>query len=282
MYISNLEIHNFRNFKDAKVKLKDGVNVVLGPNNAGKTNLLKAINLLSNRESLKVSDFNYNNLSDNFNDFLSEAPKIEIVYTIEHVFNCDKIDNAIIKLKNYIVYDDDGNLQPQPDGNYKITGKFKLSYELNEKFLEEYKKDIQNIKDLDEGKHFNEFIEILEKYIEYYSWICYNVNDDPVNNFSETSNIFSIDFIPADRKTNTLLPETRKFVKQRIKEDELSQGNIKTDVSKVLNERLQHIKIDIQEAFKEDQECIGITNGHNILETDFKYEGDAADCFQFI
>ena len=164
MYISNLEIHNFRNFKDAKVKLKDGVNVVLGPNNAGKTNLLKAINLLSNRESLKVSDFNYNNLSDNFNDFLSEAPKIEIVYTIEHVFNCDKIDNAIIKLKNYIVYDDDGNLQPQPDGNYKITGKFKLSYELNEKFLEEYKKDIQNIKDLDEGKHFNEFIEILEKY----------------------------------------------------------------------------------------------------------------------
>ena len=58
MYISNLEIHNFRNFKDAKVKLKDGVNVVLGSNNAGKTNLLKAINLLSNRENLKVSDFN--------------------------------------------------------------------------------------------------------------------------------------------------------------------------------------------------------------------------------
>ena len=282
MYISNLEIHNFRNFKDAKVKLKDGVNVVLGPNNAGKTNLLKAINLLSNRENLKVSDFNYNNLSDNFKDFFNEAPKIEIIYTIEHVFNCDGIDSAIVKLKNFIVYDDDGNLEQQSDGNYKIIGKFKLSYGLNEKFLEEYKKDIQNIKDLDEGKHFNEFIEILEKYIEYYSWICYNANDDPINNFSEISNIFSIDFIPADRKTDTLLPETRKFVKQRIKEDELSQGNIKTDVSKLLNERLQHIKINIQEEFKEDQEHIGITNGHNILETDFKYEGDAADCFQFI
>lgn len=282
MYISNLEIHNFRNFKDAKVKLKDGVNVVLGPNNAGKTNLLKAINLLSNRENLKVSDFNYNNLSDNFQDFFNEAPKIEIIYTIEHVFNCDGIDSAIVKLKNFIVYDDDGNLEQQSDGNYKIIGKFKLSYGLNEKFLEEYKKDIQNIKDLDEGKHFNEFIEILEKYIEYYSWICYNENDDPIKNFSEISNIFSIDFIPADRKTDTLLPETRKFVKQRIKEDELSQGNIKTDVSKLLNERLQHIKINIQEEFKEDQEHIGITNGHNILETDFKYEGDAADCFQFI
>jgi len=282
MYISNLEIHNFRNFKDAKVKLKDGVNVVLGPNNAGKTNLLKAINLLSNRENLKVSDFNYNNLSDNFKDFFNEAPKIEIIYTIEHVFNCDGIDSAIVKLKNFIVYDDDGNLEQQSDGNYKIIGKFKLSYGLNEKFLEEYKKDIQNIKDLDEGKHFNEFIEILEKYIEYYSWICYNENDDPIKNFSEISNIFSIDFIPADRKTDTLLPETRKFVKQRIKEDELSQGNIKTDVSKLLNERLQHIKINIQEEFKEDQEHIGITNGHNILETDFKYEGDAADCFQFI
>lgn len=53
MYISKIGIDNYRNFKPAiivegekggtTVEFVDGTNIIIGHNNAGKTNLLKAI-----------------------------------------------------------------------------------------------------------------------------------------------------------------------------------------------------------------------------------------------
>ena len=41
MYISNIKIKNFRNFKDNDITFNEGVNVIIGHNNAGKSNLLR-------------------------------------------------------------------------------------------------------------------------------------------------------------------------------------------------------------------------------------------------
>jgi predicted ATP-dependent endonuclease of OLD family len=46
MYISKIEIHNFRNFKNSTIELNEGINCIIGHNNAGKTNLLKALSLI--------------------------------------------------------------------------------------------------------------------------------------------------------------------------------------------------------------------------------------------
>ena len=65
MKISQIRINNFRNYNDTTISLKEGINVVIGPNNAGKTNFLKVIAFLNIRPAkLKLSDFNYNNLFD--------------------------------------------------------------------------------------------------------------------------------------------------------------------------------------------------------------------------
>jgi AAA15 family ATPase/GTPase len=55
MYISEIEIQNFRNFpqfkdeqgrtKGTKISFVEGTNIIIGHNNAGKTNLLKALQL---------------------------------------------------------------------------------------------------------------------------------------------------------------------------------------------------------------------------------------------
>ena len=45
MYISRVVIRNFRNFRHLDVKLRDGVTCVIGENNTGKTNFLRAIRL---------------------------------------------------------------------------------------------------------------------------------------------------------------------------------------------------------------------------------------------
>lgn len=46
MYISHIKIKGFRNFKDSDIEFNDGVNILIGHNNAGKTNLLKALQLV--------------------------------------------------------------------------------------------------------------------------------------------------------------------------------------------------------------------------------------------
>ena len=46
MYIKEIKISNFRNFRDASVPFHEGVNVIIGHNNTGKSNLLRAIGLV--------------------------------------------------------------------------------------------------------------------------------------------------------------------------------------------------------------------------------------------
>lgn len=61
MYVSKISMRNFRNFKDCKIELNDGINVIIGPNNSGKTNFLKAISLILDSSQIKrlgVEDFN--------------------------------------------------------------------------------------------------------------------------------------------------------------------------------------------------------------------------------
>lgn len=64
MYISELELTNFRNFKKANFKFKPGLNTLIGENSSGKSNALYAIRLLLD-DSLSInaskfleSDFN--------------------------------------------------------------------------------------------------------------------------------------------------------------------------------------------------------------------------------
>ena len=53
MFISAIKIENFRNFKHQEINFNEGVNVIIGHNNAGKTNLLTALSLVVNPDKNK-------------------------------------------------------------------------------------------------------------------------------------------------------------------------------------------------------------------------------------
>ncbi|MFQ5868353.1 MAG: AAA family ATPase [Candidatus Zixiibacteriota bacterium] len=46
MYIESIEIENFRNIKSERLDFSPKVNILLGPNAGGKTNILEAIHCL--------------------------------------------------------------------------------------------------------------------------------------------------------------------------------------------------------------------------------------------
>lgn len=56
MYISQLSLTDFRSYAQADVRLAPGINVLIGPNGVGKTNIVEAIGYLANLSSHRVSN----------------------------------------------------------------------------------------------------------------------------------------------------------------------------------------------------------------------------------
>lgn len=82
MYIDSIHIEGFRNFKSTKIDFNEGVNVIIGHNNAGKTNLLRALSLILDNKTprkLEIDDFNKN---IQIADLLAQPPKVTITLSI--------------------------------------------------------------------------------------------------------------------------------------------------------------------------------------------------------
>lgn len=85
MYISHITVIGFRNFKYSEIEFNDGINVLIGHNNAGKTNLLKALQLViephCRYRRLNVNDFNREISLENLK---SQSPSVTISITFRH------------------------------------------------------------------------------------------------------------------------------------------------------------------------------------------------------
>ena len=83
MFISKVRIKGFRNFQDTKIEFHEGINVILGHNNAGKSNILHAIRLVLDGQCtrrLGIYDFNrYISLES----LKKSAPTISISVTLK-------------------------------------------------------------------------------------------------------------------------------------------------------------------------------------------------------
>src|SRR3990167_10920080 len=54
--VNNIRLQNFRSYTDASFEFENGVNIVIGPNASGKTNLLEAILVLASGKSFRAKD----------------------------------------------------------------------------------------------------------------------------------------------------------------------------------------------------------------------------------
>lgn len=54
--VSDIHVQHFRSYEDASFEFGEGVNIIVGPNGSGKTNLLEAILVLARGGSYRVSD----------------------------------------------------------------------------------------------------------------------------------------------------------------------------------------------------------------------------------
>jgi len=146
MFISQIKITNFRNFKSTEVFFNPGLNILIGHNNAGKTNLIKALQLIFDRnlkEKPSIDDFCKSEVD------YSLPPSIEIsAFISEHN---DKPDD-----KN-VVYD--WLIQDSPNYRAQLT----YVYELPTKHVEDYLKQIEKCRDINGNLPQDECLKLINK-----------------------------------------------------------------------------------------------------------------------
>lgn len=97
--LQRIHIENFKSLKNVALELQQ-VNILIGPNNSGKSNLLKALELALNTEKLtKLTISQEKRLNFNF-DFLN-IPRIVVNYKNEEFdLQIGKHESAFLKFKN--------------------------------------------------------------------------------------------------------------------------------------------------------------------------------------
>lgn len=203
MYISKVQISNFRSFEDEIIEFNDGINVIIGHNNAGKTNLLKSLGLIfDNKYRYKpdVDDFNKNipietYLTKNPNGEFT-PPKIKVsVYITESTESKNESSDD-----SNVIYD--WRIQVEPYVA-KLTYEFFLP---DGEIMFEYQNDIAKISKVTEYQE-KEFWSLMKrKYMRKYISRIYG-GDESLQRKANTEelNRFDYQFLDAIRDVETQL-----------------------------------------------------------------------------
>lgn len=103
MYISEIIIDGFRNYKDVRILLKDGVNIIIGPNNAGKSNLLRAIALVLNVQNHRMVDVNDIFVETDLEKLKASAPSISISIVFSQSVNEPDTSQQMALVGSYLI-----------------------------------------------------------------------------------------------------------------------------------------------------------------------------------
>lgn len=120
MYIKEIRILNFRNFKDVLIPFHEGVNVIIGHNNTGKSNLLRAIGLVlgyNYGHRLGVSDLFY---ETELAVLQQQSPRIQITLLLRRSAG-EALDSAEMGLFSTMMTDPELSEEAELRYEFKLT-----------------------------------------------------------------------------------------------------------------------------------------------------------------
>ncbi|EGW49051.1 hypothetical protein HMPREF0666_03118 [Prevotella sp. C561] len=225
MYIKEINILNFRSFKEALIPFHEGVNVIIGHNNTGKSNLLRAMGLVlgySNGHRLGTSDLFY---ETDVAELQRQSPRIQITLVLRRSAdeNLYSADMALF-----------ANMMTDP----ALSEEAELRYEfkLDDSQEQNYKADVTN------AITAKEIWKIIEQdYIRLYKSSRSGGNQAAGININETLEQIDFQFLDAIRDVshdlyagyNPLLRDVLNF---------LIDYSVKNDVTKTEDEIKEQLK----------------------------------------
>ncbi|MBA2851569.1 putative ATP-dependent endonuclease of OLD family [Methanococcus maripaludis] len=185
MYISEITLTNFRGFNNkTTIQFKEGINVIIGHNNSGKSTIIKALELLFETgitKRLTIDDFNKN---VNIDDLKENPPKVTI-------------NAKLIKSSDEGEYSDELATVATWLTKLEKSYEAQLTYEffLPERELKHYKQVMNDIKSTDNYWH-----ELENNFLRKYVYKLYVGNPDHKTIVdSDTLKRFDFQFLNAIR-----------------------------------------------------------------------------------
>lgn len=229
MYISKLKINNFRIFHDQEIEFNEKINVIIGPNNSGKSTVITALQILfdkTKRKRLEIEDFNKNIDLDKLKE---TSPKISITAIISN--NGKEFSEEMIPIATWLTEISDYY-------EARLTYEFFLPEKYEEEYVEKFEK--YGI------KNDSEYWEFLEKeFMKKYVYKFYGGHEEYKNTVDwDDLAKFDFQFLSAIRDVEKDLSTGKKsllkevlefFTDYDLKEDETLDEIEKT---RKINERL--------------------------------------------
>lgn len=278
MYIEKIRIRNYRNFVDFSMDFHEGLNVIVGANNSGKTGLLQAINLLSpTSRKISVHDFNKIQLM-RYKDLYKEvAPKIELDYVLTHAIKVENVsDESIQKMLPFLDSDETQSVSGVADTReeYVLHAKVGAVYSLGEKHMGAYKELIEA------APSFDDYLLRLDRFVQegYFEWNYKNNATNLPVDVSAAMDLLDIQYIGAERSYDGVRSEVRKEI------DSFSERlEIKSRIDKLWVETAGQLKGILGESLSKMDDLfigenneIGLSNGKVAIATDIQMEGQSA------
>ena len=280
MYINKIHIQNYRNFDNFTMEFHQGLNVIIGANNSGKTGLLYAIKLLKSPSDVSVDDFNKNNLQKYQELYTEAAPSIVIEYNIRHrIYEDDTSDESIIKLLPFLGIKNFEENRQVNDGvaEYNLEAQIRATYALDVKFLSDYKKTVAA-----EAKDFDSYLIVLKRFVNsHYSWDYTNGVSDTKIEQKVATDVFDIRFIGAERTSDEVRKETKHEIEAFTKaaENAAEFDQFKHKVSEDLGTLLSPSITKLTTLFENEKNSIGLENGNVSISSTVKANISLSDAY---
>lgn len=160
MYVSKIRIIGFRNFKDTTIEFNDGINVIIGHNNSGKSNLLKALSLILDYDGSKrlVCDDFYKGIS--IEQLKTCPPIVTIHLTMQQSNDEDPFSDELAMVGAWLI---------RLESPYvaELTYEFYLPEEEKQVYIEAF----SNVDDIKKG-----WLLIKEKFLRKYVYKIFGGN----------------------------------------------------------------------------------------------------------
>jgi len=279
MYINHIKIENYRNFSNFEMDFHDGLNVIVGSNNSGKTGLLRAINLINSPNNISIDDFNKSNLQEHYNNTYKDVPpEIIIEYQIYHQISEENTaDESIIKLISFLGMDkiEESKKEVTDTSIYTLVACVQMKYALNSKEIGRY------LELVSVATTFEKYYEALKLCQKNYSWTYTNGISDTSVDKKEATGIFKIDFIEAERKSESIYDETKKAINDFMKNDENSVAiqKMQQEISDMMKTNINPVLSKIETVIGNENNDIGLAKGNVAILQDIRPNASISESY---
>lgn len=259
MHIQSISIKGYRNFHDSSIMFHKGLNVIIGSNNSGKTNLLSAVRLIRQQEKLSFFDFNMNSLQESYQNgsYKREPMSIALSYEITHEINLadNPTDESLLKLSDFLRLTDD-IVADESATSFPINASVMMLYSIDTKLLGDYRQKAGTV------ATFEEYAALIKSSIADYKWVFFNASTmrsvEPV----VAKGIFEIEYVQADRSDQLLKESSDELYKIMLTKSPLDKDGIITSIQDLVGTHAAAIFSKMSVTIDKDYKKIGINKGN--------------------